>query len=56
MLFVKGRRKGSSNVDIILGGGYLMMMLDYKVGKGTWEKVWEKVIKYCVNARYVLFL
>ena len=25
---------GSHDVDIILGGGYLMMMLDYKGGRG----------------------
>ena len=33
---------GSHDVDIILGGGYLMIMLGYKGGRGS--KIWEKVI------------
>ena len=32
--FVRGR-EGLYDVDIILGRGYLMMMLDYKDGRGV---------------------
>ena len=31
--FVKGKGGGSHYVDIIIGGGYLMIVLDYKVGR-----------------------
>ena len=38
---IMGEGDGASHdVDIILGGGYLMMMLGYKGGRrGFWEKM-----------------